>query len=209
MKHDVLLLGSQSRSRQLLLNEAGIPFITVPHRSTELESVFTGNLAAYVVDIARHKMDSLELPVESDSLQKKIFVLTADSLVQHPATGQLLSKPEDAKDAARMLALARESEMLVMTGCCLREYAHSSNNWELKREKIWATPTYVEFIVPADEVEYYLEKAPEVMFSSGAGILEGFGANYLKSNRGSFSGARGLPIYELRCALKEFGFVFE
>ncbi len=206
---DILLLGSQSSSRKMLLTEAEIPFVTVAHRSSELESIFSGDLAAYVVDIARHKMASLVLPRAQDSVKENIFVLTADSMVQHPPSGEFFSKPENHADAMRMLALARESEMLIMTGCCLREYVVVDGGWEMKRERVWATPTYIEFVVPKDEVDYFLRKAPAAMQSAGAGILEGFGANYLKLIRGSFSGGRGLPIFELRVALRELGFVFE
>lgn len=205
---DVLLLGSQSSSRHQLLKEAGIPFVTVPHRSSEEESVFTGDLAAYVIDIARHKMDSLVLPDVAQANKQHIFVLTADSLVQHLTSGELLGKPEDVADAKRMLGLARESEMLMMTGCCLREYVQEGDAWAAQQEKVWATPAYAEFIVPEDEVDFYLQQVPAAMHSAGAGILEGFGANYLKTLRGSFSGAMGLPIFEVRSTLKESGFTF-
>lgn len=207
MKHTVLLLGSQSQSRHMLLRETSIPFIALPHHSTEQETIFNGNVAEYVVEVARHKMDSLQLPEPHN--QNTILVLTADSMVQHPASSQILGKPIDVADAKRMLALARLGEMLIMTGCCLREYSRRENRWVATQERAWATPTYIEFIVPEQEVDYFLNKVPAAMFSAGAGILEEFGANYLKTVRGSFSGGRGLPIFELRCALREFGFIFD
>ena len=191
----------------MLLREADIPFVTVPHHSSEQETIFNGNIANYVVEVAQHKMDSLRLPAAQD--QSSILVLTADSMVQHPASGQILGKPTDVTDAKRMLTLARASEMLIMTGCCLREYTWNNDQWAATQEHSWATPTYIEFIVPEEEVDYFLNKVPAAMFSAGAGILEEFGANYLKTIRGSFSGGRGLPIFELRCALREFSFAFE
>lgn len=207
MNHTMLLLGSQSQSRQALLREAGIPFIALPHHSTEQETIFNGDVAEYVVEVARHKMGSLALPGPHN--QNAILVLTADSMVQHPASSQILGKPTDVSDAKRMLALARSSEMLIMTGCCLREYTWTNNQWAVTQERTWATPTYIEFFVPEQEVDYFLNKVPAAMFSAGAGILEEFGANFLKTVRGSFSGGRGLPIFELRSALRELGFVFE
>jgi septum formation protein len=209
MKHEILFLGSQSQSRQALLQEAGIPFRTIPHYSSEQETDFRGDLEAYVVDIARHKMESLLLPSTAEVGLSKIIVLTADSLVQDPQTKLLLGKPEDEADAARMLALARIREMLIMTGCCLREYFWENGAWCMKREQVWATPTAIEFIVPEDELAYYFAHVPGALFSAGAGILEEFGANYLKSVRGSFSGGRGLPLFELRCALRTFDFEFK
>lgn len=207
MSKKILLLGSQSQSRQMLLREAGIPFITVPHHSSEQETTFNGNIADYVIGVARHKMDSLVLPAPNNGTP--ILVLTSDSMVQHPSSGQILGKPTDVADAKRMLALARSSEMLIMTGCYLREYTWTNDQWTTTQERTWATPTYIEFVVPEEEVDYFLTKVPAAMFSAGAGILEEFGANYLKSIRGSFSGGRGLPIFELRCALRELNFIFE
>lgn len=212
MMHDTLWLGSQSYSRQLLLEEAGIPFVTLPHHSSELEAIFKGDLESYVIAIAQHKMDSLILPagtaVTDDGYVEKKFVLTADSLVQHKKTGALLGKPKDHDDAKRMLALARESEMLIMTGCCIRVYSWQNGAWHVDAERTWATPAYIDFVVPQEEVDYYLDKVPEAMFSAGAGILEGFGANYLRGIQGSFTGGRGLPMFEVRAQLRELGFRF-
>ncbi|MBM3886819.1 hypothetical protein FJ364_02710 [Candidatus Dependentiae bacterium] len=209
MKHDILFLGSQSQSRKDLLNEAGIPFLAISHRSSELETVFAGDIACYVMEIAQHKMTSLLLPATHDVNRSSILVLTADSVVQHVSSGEILGKPKDKADAMRMLELARLSEMLIMTGCCVREYVWNHEFWNLQREHVWATAAYVEFIVPEDELEYYFAKLPQAMHSAGAGILEGFGANYLKSIRGSFSGGRGLPLFELRNVLRSVGFKFE
>lgn len=206
MNH-ILFLGSQSESRQMLLREAGIPFLTLKHHSSEKETSFNGNISDYVIDVARCKMESLVLPAPEG--QHTRLVLTSDSMVQHQKSGQILGKPTDVDDAKRMLALARTSEMLIMTGCVLRQYSWVNNEWTISKEMSWATPTFIEFIVPENEVDYFLTKVPAAMFSAGAGILEEFGANYLKTVRGSFSGGRGLPIFELRCALRDFGFLFK
>ena len=208
MNHDILLLGSQSSSRKELLTEAGINFTTIPHHSSELETEFTGDLAAYVIGIALHKMESLIVPTPQEIGRTTILVLTADSVVQHSGSKELLGKPVDVADAHRMLASARSSSMLIMTGCCLREYEWHNAAWVTQREQTWATPALAEFIVAPDEVDHYLTRCPQALHSAGAGILEGYGANYLKSIAGSFSGGRGLPIFEVRQALKAFGFRF-
>jgi septum formation protein len=208
MSHDILLLGSQSSSRKELLTEAGIAFTTIPHHSSELETPFTGDLAGYAIGIAQHKMESLILPTPQEIGRTTILVLTADSVVQHSNSKELLGKPTDMADAHRMLASARSSSMLIMTGCCLREYFWQGDSWTINREEVWATSAVAEFIVAQDEVAHYLARCPQALHSAGAGILEGYGANYLKSITGSFSGGRGLPIFELRQALKAFGFNF-
>lgn len=208
MKHEILFLGSQSQSRYALLQEAGIPFRVIPHRSTELETEFSGDLEDYVKSIARHKMESLELPDPLVLGLDRIIVLTADSMVQDPESKELLGKPKDKIDAARMLGLARSREMLIVTGCCIHEYRLNGLTWQLTRDRVLASKTIINFVVQPDDLEYYFDHLPEAMYSAGAGILENFGGNYLKSVQGSFTGGRGLPLFEVRSVLREFEFKF-
>jgi len=46
------------------------------------------------------------------------------------------------------------------------------------------------------------------MYCCGAGMVEGFGASFLKSINGSYSAVIGLPLFELRDALKKLDFKF-
>jgi predicted house-cleaning NTP pyrophosphatase (Maf/HAM1 superfamily) len=46
------------------------------------------------------------------------------------------------------------------------------------------------------------------MVSCGAGRIEDFGENFLKSVNGSYTTILGLPMFELRRALKEIGFKY-
>ena len=103
MKKQLIVLGSQSYSRKLLLEEAKIPFVAESHKSSEQETVFAGDVVHYVTEVAKHKMASLVL---ADYDADEIFVITSDSMVQHDASGELLGKPHDVADAKRMLALA-------------------------------------------------------------------------------------------------------
>jgi len=54
--------------------------------------------------------------------------------------------------------------------------------------------------------DYYLEQIPHAINACGAGIIEDFGLNFLKTVNGSFTAILGLPLFELRKALTTMGF---
>ncbi len=207
MKRDMLFLGSQSPSRHDLLRDAGVPFTVISHHSSEEETEFRGDVGVYVIEIAQHKMDSLILPSLADVQRTELIVLTADSMVQDLVTKELMGKPRDKKDAERMLGLKREHGVVVATGSCLRVYeAQADGSWKCAHERTWAVLAEAEFIVLPHEIDGYLTRFPQALHSAGAGILEGGGGRYLRALRGSVSGARGLPVFELLQELRALSF---
>ena len=62
--------------------------------------------------------------------------------------------------------------------------------------------------MPIDEVDLYLKNTPHALKAACSGVVEEFGQNYFKSIKGSYSSVIGLPMFELRLALKELGFKF-
>lgn len=203
---DILFLGSESKKRQELLRDAKIPFRLIKHSSSELETPWTGDFVNYVKGIASHKMESLILP-DINIPQEHIFLLTADSLVQIPETGQILCKPRDIANAKEMLFASYDREVHVVTACCLEKRVRTGNKWVIKERHTIEVGAFIVFSVPPDEVDTYLKECPAALNSSGAGIAEGYGNNYFASVRGSYTAMRGLPIFELRGLLKQIGFV--
>jgi predicted house-cleaning NTP pyrophosphatase (Maf/HAM1 superfamily) len=57
-------------------------------------------------------------------------------------------------------------------------------------------------------VDRYFEKTPFFLNISAGCAVEGFGQSFLKSVNGSYTGILGLPLFELRQALKTLGFKF-
>jgi Nucleotide-binding protein implicated in inhibition of septum formation len=196
MEKNILYLGSQSPSRQKLLKLAQIPFEVIQHTSDECGIAFTASFDEYVLAIAKHKMEHLKLPKTS----KPIFVLTADTLVR--VNGNMLGKPHDITDAKHMLSLLRNNTAELVTGCCLEQ----KECGKTLKKKHWTTPAQIEFSVPEEHVEDYFKQLPQALHACGAGIVEGFGLNYLKQLNGSFTSVLGLPLFELHEALKELKF---
>ena len=205
---DTLYLGSQSKPRQQLLKEVGIFFKILTHQSTEEVATRDLDFFGQVLAIAQNKMDHLDLPDKSTVEKERFFVVTADTLVRTVNTNQVFGKPESIQDAKRMLTQIYDQRVEVATACCLELKAWEGNKWKVVLFMHWVSEALIEFKVPADEIDNYLEKVPEALHSSGAGIVEGYGQNYFKSIQGSYAATKGLPIYELRQALIEFGFIF-
>jgi len=204
---DILYLGSLSKSRQKLLTIAGVDHKVLEHKSEEKVPSAGLTFKDYVLSIAKDKMQNLVLPKDKEG--QIVFVLTADTLVKIGGEGPILGKPRDIEHAKWMLfELRKESPAKVFTGCCLEKKVFKNNAWQNIEEKHWVSTCDIEFYVDEDEFDLYLKNTPHALKASGAGVVEEFGFNYLKSVNGSYTTVLGLPLYEVRQALKEIGFRF-
>ncbi|MDF3054428.1 MAG: yhdE [Gammaproteobacteria bacterium] len=208
MTKDILHLGSQSSARQRLLEFAKIRYALLTHASDEMVDHTQGSFEQNVLAIAKHKMETLILPSRASVASDKLFTLTADTLVRSTQTGKVLGKPNDRAHAIEMLQAERESPVEVVTGCCLEKFRYHNDRWEQQDAIHWATGAIVEFYVEAESVDQYLSTFPFILQCSGAGMVEDHGLSYLKSVNGSYTAVIGLPLYELRQALKQLGFLF-
>lgn len=206
--NDLLYLGSQSKSRQKLLQEVGIQFTVVPHQSDEALERGNRSVEEYVVAIAQGKMEALLLPDPASVAQPYLYVLTADTLVHQQETDRLLGKPKDREDAKRMMRDMRDKEVAVVTGCCLRRYVVHGDRWKIEHEVAWATGATIEFWVEEEFLDTFYEREPIALVAAGATIIEGYGQMFFKRITGSHSTVIGLPLFELRQALKNMGFTF-
>lgn len=203
---DILYLGSQSSVRQRLLKTAGIKFNVLEHQSDECGVELEKDFGKYVLGIAKHKMESLDLPKIEEYKKNAIFVLTADTLVK--VDDHVLGKPEDLDDAKRMLEHMFNKSTEVLTGVCLEKKIFQDGRWLINAEKNWVTSAIIEFWVDEENYDNYFRRLPEAIFSCGAGRIEDFGQNFVKSINGSYTTILGLPMFELRQALKELGFKY-
>lgn len=199
-----LYLASTSKTRRALLDCVQINYKIIEQTSDECGIDTSLSFHDYVLAIAKQKMDHIVLENITD--EKTIFVLTSDTLVRTAHSKKILGKPENIEHAKQMLALSRKEPIELATGCCLDKKEFCDGTWKTIAKEHWVTPVNLEFCVDEELVDLYLEKTPHALKVCGAGMIEDFGMNFLKRVDGSYSAIIGLPIFELRQALKKLGF---
>jgi len=179
-----LILASASPRRAELLRAAGYTFaIAVAHVD---ESIRGGESpAAYVRRLAAEKSANV---LGSDLTA----VLAADTTVV--VDGDILAKPTDDADVARMLRRLSGRRHEVLTGISLRRGAV-----ELGR----VVTTSVDFIpLTDDDIAWYVASG-EGRDKAGAYAIQGLASRFIPRIEGSYSNVVGLPITAVRELLIE------
>jgi len=171
----MLVLASHSPRRREILMNAGIEFICRP--VTVDETYQPGeDPRAHVERLAREKAMAVE-PGEGE------IILAADTevVVDH----DVLGKPSDAEDAARMLRLLSGREHEVITGICLR--------WN-GRTLLDSETTRVRFVALSDaEIAAYV-RSGEPMDKAGAYAIQGLASKFIDRIEGCYFNVVGLPV---------------
>jgi septum formation protein len=175
----MLVLASASPRRRELLAQAGFQFTVVP--ASISEDLRPGeNPLAYVTRLAREKAEAVYARVSPDHG----VVLGADTTVVAPS-GEILGKPVDAADAARMLRLLAGATHQVITGVAVV----SSSRVETAAEV-----THVTMLTLSEEeiAEYVATSEP--MDKAGAYAIQGYAAQWIPRIYGCYFNVVGLPL---------------
>ncbi len=195
----MLILASASPRRRELLTQAGFTFEVRPAHVNE--DVKPGEDAiAYVTRLAREKAQAVfdQMSgggVDSDShpFAKRgrkdgapsddLVVLGADTTVE--VDGQILAKPVDAADAARMLRLLSGRTHRVITGVAVVTKS---------RTEVAAEVTGVRFVTLSDaEIAAYVATG-EPMDKAGAYAIQGRAGRWIPRVEGCYFNVVGLPL---------------
>lgn len=193
-------MASGSSSRKKMLDDMQMDYTIIGHNSKEDRDISDMPIVEAVIALAQDKMESVDLG--QIPANQKAYILTADTLIETTKEKQRIGKPRNFKHGHEMLSLISNQEILVASGCCLQI---------VKNGIIISTETFsgqatLEFCVQENEINTYLHTIPGILNACGAGQIEGFGAQYLKSINGSYSAVLGLPLFELREVLRKNGF---
>ena len=182
-----LVLASASPRRAALLREAGWAFEVAP---VDLdETLRPGETAqAYVERLAQAKAAA------AASKDPEAVVLGADTTVV--VQGQVLGKPLDSADAARMLRLLSGRTHDVLTGICLRKGLRSLVHVESSRVRIAA--------LSDAEIEWYIGTG-EPFDKAGGYAVQGLASRFIEAIEGSYSNIVGLPVASVNSLLKQLG----
>ena len=172
----MLVLASASPRRQELLRNAGIPFEVQPAHIPE--DPLPGEGARGCAErLAREKALAISEKRPAD------VVLGADTVVV--IDGQILGKPTDAADAARMLRVLSGREHQVITGVCLV----TSGQWSVASE---ITAVTMSAITDTEIASYVATGEP--MDKAGAYAIQGIASRWIPRIEGDYSNVVGLPV---------------
>jgi septum formation protein len=189
-------LASQSPRRRQLLTQIGIQYellLAGPEEDSEaLETVMPGELPlTYVKRVTQLKLDAAVSRMKQRGLSNAP-ILCADTTV---ALGRhILGKPEDAKDALRMLKMLSGQTHRVLTAVAV-----ASN----RKRAICVSVSQVTFApMKLSEMKFYVASG-EPMGKAGAYGIQGLAATYISEIKGSYSSIMGLPLFETAQLLKQ------
>ena len=194
-----IYLASRSPRRRELLKQIGVPFELLLLREdlrrgadvdeTPLPDESPG---VYVLRIAGAKVNVAVRQIAYRGLPQKP-VLAADTTVVFD--DRIIGKPENAKDAARMLrALSgREHQVLTAVALALREQVET----QISVSSVWFNE------LTDTDIRRYVETG-EPLGKAGAYAIQGRAGAFVTRIAGSYSGIVGLPLVETAELLKKF-----
>lgn len=193
-----IYLASQSPRRSQLLQQLGIAhellLADADEDAESLEAVLPGEVPVdYVQRVTRLKLDAAVLR-HARRAARPAPILCADTTVALGA--QILGKPVDADDAARMLTQLAGQEHQVFTAVAL---ASGTRQWSA------LSVSQVRFaaMTPAQIAAYVASGEP--MGKAGAYGVQGLAAAHITHIAGSYSGIMGLPLFETAQLLRAVG----
>jgi septum formation protein len=195
----MLVLASASPRRQELLRNAGIPFVVQPTDIPEIAR--EGESAKACAErLAREKALAVFRGRPED------LILGADTIVV--VDGEMLGKPCDAEDAARMLRMLSGRTHQVTTGVCLvGSTALITENSQLTTgfEDVRSETTLVTVHPLTDnDIRFYVSTG-EPMDKAGAYGIQGMASRWISRIEGDYFNVVGLPVALVCGMLRERG----
>jgi septum formation protein len=191
----MLVLASASPRRQELLRNAGISFVVQPTNIREVPEAGEAS-RAFAERMARQKALTVfrQRPLD--------VVLGADTIVVVDA--EILGKPRDNADAARMLRLLAGRRHEVTTGVCLVGQQLGSM---ISFEDVRSETTAVTMDAFSDEdIRAYISTR-EPVDKAGAYAIQGRASRWVSRIEGDYFNVVGLPVSLVYKMLQEHGVV--
>ena len=190
-----IILGSGSPRRRELLKGLDIDF-TVDTVNTFTESVPEGTTYDQVpVLMAEGKSAGFHRPLEDDEI-----LITADTMVILPPSGdrpgEILGKPKDAQDAARMLRDLSGREHHVTTAATIRS--------NFRKDTFTATTEVWFKQLSEEEIAYYIDNYKPFDKAGAYAIQEWIGHIGITRIEGSYFNVVGFPVQRVWEHLQAF-----
>ena len=190
-----LILASSSPRRKQLLRQIRADFDIIQPRVDE-----TRHAGEAPLEYARRLSAEKAQAVAASLPHADALILAADTIVTLPESGDLLGKPDHADDARRMLRRLRGREHHVITAFTLLLTAFDP------RLVTRHTRTVVTMREYSDaEIDAYI-RSGDPFDKAGAYAIQSETFRPVARIAGSFSNVVGLPLTDLRHAMRQLGF---
>ncbi len=185
----MLVLASASPRRRDLLTQAGFTF-EVLTASVNEDVRPAERPIGYVLRLAREKAEAVAASTEFQILAERSaelpVILGADTTVVAPS-GEIIGKPENDSDAARMLRLLAGATHQVITGVALLVP-------QADIAEVAAEVTHVTMLTPSDEDLGRYIATGEPHGKAGAYAIQGRAARWIPRVHGCYFNVVGLPL---------------
>jgi septum formation protein len=181
-----LVLASQSPRRRELLSILGLAF-TVTSASLDEIPLPGETPEAFAARAAREK------GLEVASRVSQSVILSADTVVT--IDGEILGKPVNEEDAARMLKKLSGRDHWVITAVTVVNQIRQETLEGLERTQVWFKP------LTDEQIRDYIRRE-NVLDKAGAYGIQGYAGVYISKIEGNYFNVMGLPlplVHELLC----------
>ncbi len=186
----MIVLASASPRRQELLRNAGISFVV--QAADILETPRAGEAPRSLAERLAQEKAQVVFQQRPDDV-----VLGADTIVV--VDEEILGKPQDDHDAARMLRLLSGRSHQVITGVCLMGTSPPATRFEDVRSET----TLVTMAALSDEDIYSYVATGEPMDKAGAYAIQGRASRWISRIEGDYFNVVGLPVALVYGILRE------
>ncbi len=180
-----LILASKSPRRREILENLGIPFrIFTADTDENCDEKDPEKLVELLAE--RKGMAVFDMLLSEGHDMKNTVVLASDTVVA--VDGEILGKPRDAQDAARMLRLLSGRSHTVHSGISLIAHDRAATSHE----------TTVVHFDPLDDatIAHYIDLA-QPYDKAGAYAIQGHAAAFISGIEGCYFNVVGLPVHRL------------
>ena len=184
-----IILASKSPRRQELLRGMGVDFEIL---TKETDERFPSDMP--LDEVPKYLSLQKSLAFADEELPADYLLITSDTVVI--CEGEILGKPKDREDAARMLQMLSGKTHHVVTGVTVRS-AEKTESFAVR-----SNVTFAE--LDDEEIDYYIEHCKPYDKAGAYGIQEWIGYVGISGLEGSFYNVMGLPTRKLYGVLKAF-----
>lgn len=188
-----IVLASASPRRKEILSQAGLEFEVITSDVDESSDIKIPD--ELVKELSKRK--ALEV---AEKVEEHTIVIAADTLVF--AGDDILGKPVDREDAARMVDILSGKSHFVYTGVCVIIKDSAKERCISFAE---GTEVVVHELSEAEKTAYLSQS--EIYDKAGAYAIQGKFAPYIKKINGDYYNVVGLPLSALYQALKKEGII--